>query len=67
MKTLIDLNDNLLNEIIKISGAKTKKAALTKAMEEYLAAQKRDSLKKMIASGKFHLNLKQLERIRAEK
>ena len=65
MKTLVDLDEKLLNEIIKVSGSRTKRAALTKAMEEYLATQKREGLKRLIGSGKLHLSLKRLERLRA--
>jgi Arc/MetJ family transcription regulator len=64
MKTLVDLDAHLLNEIIKVSGARTKRAALTTAMEEYLAAKKREELKKLISSGKLRLSLKKLERLR---
>lgn len=41
MATNLALNDELIREAVKIGGHKTKKAAVTAALEEYIRMRKR--------------------------
>ena len=67
MKTLIDIDDKLLYEVIRVSGAKTKKGAMVIAIKDYLAMKKRMALKGLIGGyDSFMLDLKKLERMRSE-
>ena len=40
MATNLDLDDKLLDEAVRIGGKTTKKAAVTEALEEYIARRK---------------------------
>ncbi|MBI1819410.1 MAG: type II toxin-antitoxin system VapB family antitoxin [Nitrospirae bacterium] len=67
MRTTIDINDKLIDEVIKASGAKSKKGAVVIALQEYIKAKKREELKNLIGSyDEFGLSLKDLEKIRRE-
>ena len=47
MKTTIDIPEELLAETIRISGAKTKREAVIRALEEY---KRRDLIDRLVAS-----------------
>ena len=66
MKTLIDIPDDLMKELLKWSKAKTKKAAVTLAITEFLNRKKREKLISLM--GKLDLNMTQvdLERMRED-
>ena len=67
MRTTIDIDDSLIGEVIKASGAKTKKGAVVVALQEYIKAKKREHLKKLIGSyDDFVLSIKDLEKMRRE-
>jgi Arc/MetJ family transcription regulator len=44
MRTNIVLDDDLMQEAIRLSGLKTKKAVISVALREYVAAKKRKNL-----------------------
>ena len=44
MRTNVMINDALLQEALKLSGAKTKKAVISMALEEFVASRKRMNL-----------------------
>lgn len=44
MATNLSLNPKLLEEALKVSGERTKKAAVTRALEEFIARRKQKSL-----------------------
>lgn len=44
MATNLSLNPKLLNEALKVSGERTKKAAVTRALEEFIARRKQKNL-----------------------
>ena len=67
MRTTFDIDDNLLKEIMKKSGAKTKKGAIVIALKEYLRVKRREELKSMIGNyDDFDLSLKDLEKMRRD-
>lgn len=44
MATNLSLNPKLIDEALKISGERTKKAAVTRALEEFIARRKQKNL-----------------------
>lgn len=66
MRTTLELDEKLLDEVVKLSGAKTKKRAVASAMEAYVRMKRRQELLAMIGSGAHGMNLKELEQLRDE-
>jgi Arc/MetJ family transcription regulator len=50
MATNLDLDDNLVQEAVKAGGHRTKKAAVTAALEQYVRRQKQLRLKEVFYS-----------------
>ena len=68
MRTTIDINDDLLNEVMNKSGAKTKKSAIVTALKGYLKLKKREELKNLVGNyEEFGLNHKGLRKMRDER
>ena len=53
MATNLALNDELINEAMKLSGAKSKKDAVTLALEEFVRMKKRQSISKLAGKIEF--------------
>ena len=53
MATNLALNDDLVGEAMKLSGAKSKKEAVNTALEEYVKMLKRQRLTSLRGGGKF--------------
>lgn len=66
MKTLIDIQDDLMNELLKEAEAKTKKEAVTTAIKTYLNLKKRQRLASLIGNYEFGYTVQDLERMRAD-
>jgi Arc/MetJ family transcription regulator len=68
MRTTIDINGDLIFEVMKISGIKTKKKAVLVALREYLRYKKIEELKLLIGNyDSFDLNLEDLKKMRDER
>jgi Arc/MetJ family transcription regulator len=68
MRTTIDIDDDLISEVMKISGIKTKKKAVLVALREYLRYKKIEELKSLIGNyDSFDLNLDDLKKMRDER
>ena len=68
MRTTIDINGDLISEVMKISGIKTKKKAVLVALKEYLRYKKIEELKSLIGNyDSFDLNLEDLKKMRDER
>lgn len=68
MKTTIDIDDGILKKVMEISKSKTKKGAITIALNEYLRLKKREELKGLIGNYKdFSLTLDDLRKMRHER
>lgn len=52
MKTIVDLDEDTLREVMEVSKSKTKKGAIVIALNEYLRLKKRQELKSMIGNYK---------------
>jgi Arc/MetJ family transcription regulator len=66
MKTLIDIQDDLMKELLKESKAKTKKAAVTLAIREYINMRRREKLLSMMGNYDFGYTQEDLEKMRAD-
>lgn len=66
MKTLIDIQDDLMNELLKETEVKTKKEAVTTAIKTYLNLKKRQRLALLIGNYEFGYTVQALERMRAD-
>ncbi len=51
MRTLVDINENVLKEAMDLSEATTKKEAITLALEELIKSRFRQRLKRLAGSG----------------
>jgi len=67
MKTIIDIDENTLKEAMKISGTRTKKETVNKALEELVKAGLRRQLKEMAGSGAVDMSLSELKRLRGKR
>lgn len=66
MKTLIDINDELLETARNLSDKKTKKAVIHDALEEFIKARYREELIERLGEGDFDLTLEDLAEMRAD-
>ena len=65
MRTAFDIEDALIQEVMEVSQAKTKKGAIVIALQEYLKMKRRQALKDRIgAYDDFDLTLEDLESMR---
>jgi Arc/MetJ family transcription regulator len=63
MKTLVDINEDVLKEAMKLSEAETKKEVITLALEELIKSRLREKLKQSAGSGMIETKLSDLKRI----
>ena len=66
MRTTLELDEELLEEVVKLSGAKSKKSAIATAMEEYIKMKRREELRAMIGNYEHGMTLKELRKTRNE-
>jgi len=64
MKTLIDIDEPLLKEAMKLSKTSTKKETIHRALSELVKACRRQSLKSLAGSGLLDLNHAELRKNR---
>ena len=64
MRTTIDINDTLFQEVIQLSHAKTKKEAVKISLESFIKQKRIELLAKRLGKGNISLNLKDLENMR---
>ena len=64
MKTLIDIDEALLKEAMKLSKAPTKKETIQRALSELVKACPRQRLKSLAGSGLLDLTPAELRKIR---
>ena len=66
MKTLIDIDETLLKEAMKLSKAPTKKETIQRALSELVKACRRQSLKSLAGSGLLDMSHAELRKIRRQ-
>ena len=64
MKTLVDINEHILKEAMKLSEADTKKEVITLALEELIKSKLREKLQQSAGSAMIETRLSDLKRIR---
>jgi len=64
MKTLVDINRDILDEAMKLSEVKTKKEVITLALDELIKSKLRQKLKGLAGSEIIETSLSELKRIR---
>jgi len=67
MKTLVDINKDILDEAMKLSKAKTKREVVNMALDELIKARLRQKLKGLAGSGIMETKLSDLKRIRRKR
>ena len=66
MKTHIELDDNLVNQIIRLGRFRTKRAAVNAALEEYAKVLKRSQLLELRGKVRWKGDLEQLRSSRTD-
>ena len=64
MRTLVDINENVLKEAMEVSETTTKKETITLALEELIKSRLRQRLKSMAGSGIIGTDLSDLRKLR---
>ncbi|TAN41797.1 MAG: type II toxin-antitoxin system VapB family antitoxin [Nitrospirae bacterium] len=65
MRTTIDINEELINDVMKKAGVRTKKAAIVTALQDYLRHKKVEELKALVGNYEtFDLTLDDLKKMR---
>jgi len=64
MKTLVDIREDILDEAMRLSDAKTKREVINMALDELIKARLRQRLKGLAGSGILETKLSDLKRIR---
>lgn len=68
MRTTIDIENDLIDEVMKKAGVKTKKDAIVTALKDYLRYKKIEELKGLIGNYEnFNLTLDDLKKMRNER
>jgi len=67
MRTTLDIDAELIEKVIKITGAPSKKKAIETAMKEFLRTKRRKELSELIGHyEEFGVTLKDLKKIRKD-
>lgn len=66
MRTTLDIDENLLNEAMKVSGTSTKKATVEAGLHELLRKKLRQELISMAGKTELTVTLKDLQRMRRD-
>lgn len=64
MKTLIDIQDNLMDELLKEANTRVKKKAVILAIKTFIDVKRREKLASLIGNYEFGYSLKVLEEMR---
>lgn len=67
MRTTLDIDAELIEKVVKTTGARSKKKAIEIAMKEFLRAKRRNELSDLIGNyEEFEVTLKDLEKMRKD-
>ena len=66
MRTLIDIQDELMEELLLTAKVKTKKEAVTLAIKNYLKQKKKERLAELLGNYEFSYSQKELEEMRKD-
>lgn len=66
MKTLIDIQDDVMKALLKETRARTKREAVNTAIKEYIRRKRLQRLVSMMGKNEFGYTLEDLEKMRAD-
>ncbi len=66
MRTLIDIQEHLMKDLLKETNAKTKREAVITAIETYLNLKRREKLASLIGNYDYGATVEELERMRVD-
>ncbi|MBI9082984.1 MAG: type II toxin-antitoxin system VapB family antitoxin [Desulfobacterales bacterium] len=66
MKTLLDIDDELMAQLLQAAGTTVKKKAVVTAIESFLEMKKHEKLADLIGAYEFAYTQKELEQMRAD-
>jgi Arc/MetJ family transcription regulator len=67
MRTTLDIDGELIEKVVKTTGARSKKKAIEMAMKEFLRSKRRKELSDLIGNyEEFEVTLKDLEKMRKD-
>lgn len=66
MRTLIDIQDDLMRELLEAASTTVKKEAIVLAIKTFLDVKRREKLAAMIGNYEFGYSHKELERMRKD-
>jgi len=66
MRTLIDIQDELMNDLLKEANTTVKKEAVHLAIKTFLDIRRREKLASLIGNYEFGYSLKELEEMRRD-
>jgi Arc/MetJ family transcription regulator len=66
MKTLLDIQDSLMDELLKEANTKIKKEAVILAIKTFLEVKRREKLAALIGNYDFGYSIEDLERMRKD-
>ena len=66
MRTLIDIQDDLMNQLLKEAETRVKKDAVTLAIKTFVDLKRRERLSELIGNYDFGYSLDELERMRSD-
>lgn len=66
MRTLLDIQDELMEELLREANTTVKKDAIVLAIRTFLATRRREKLASLIGNYKFGYTLEQLEEMRTD-
>ena len=66
MRTLIDIQDDLMDQLLKEAETKVKKEAVTLAIKTFVDLKRREKLSELIGNYDFGYSLEELERMRSD-
>jgi len=66
MRTLIDIQDDLMEELLKEANTGVKKEAIVLAIKTFLAIRRREKLASLIGNYEFGYSLEELEEMRKD-
>lgn len=66
MRTLIDIQEHLIRDLLKETNAKTKREAIITAIETYLNLKRREKLASLIGNYDYGATVEELERMRVD-
>ena len=66
-RTTVVIDDKLMDEAIKVVGAKTKREVIEKGLRELIKTKNREALRKELGTYELDLSLNELKRLRNKK